>query len=110
MEPTEKSDVVAEDSQVELDLASTKFAPKISAKQNKMYDIDNPPEAGEQFAIFPDRAKGNDNLAYILLKMEDSTEHVPIVFCTDCAAGKYIQYCNGLWEYQYEACDVDKDL
>lgn len=81
----------------------------VSTKQ-KMYDIDEPPDAQDQFAMFPDRAKGQDNLVYVLMKMEGSKQHLPIVFCADCAAAKFIQYCNGACEYQYEPCDVDKEL
>jgi len=60
--------------------------------------------------MFPHRAKGNDNLAYVLMKMEGSTEYLPLVFCTDCAAPKVALFCNGGSEYIYEPCSVDKDL
>ena len=76
----------------------------------KMYDLDNPPEAEEQFDMFPVRDDGYENLAYILMKMEGRPGYLPIVFCADCAREKYFQYChNGVWEYQYGPCGEDED-
>lgn len=77
----------------------------------KFYDIDDPPSAEEQFAMFPDRAEGHDNLVYILMKMDGQSERMPIVFCIDCVSEKYIRQCNTrAWQYQYKPCAVDKDL
>jgi hypothetical protein len=61
--------------------------------------------------MFPDRAEGHDNLVYILMKM-DGQDRVPIVFCIDCLAEKYVRHCDSprVWEYQYKPCAVDNDL
>ena len=110
MEVDQKDVVVADKSQVKLDLSADEIAQATATEETKMYDIDDPPEVGEQFAMFPDRGMGNDNLAYFLFKMEGSSDDVPVVFCLDCLAPKYIRYCNGVWEYRYEPCGMDKDL
>lgn len=80
-------------------------------KAANFYDINNPPDALDQLASFPDRAEGQDNLVWVLMKMEGRTGHLPIVFCIDCAAEKYVQYCDsGAWVYQYKPCAIDKDF
>ena len=98
---------------IEKDSAERRFEHESQVEKavTKFYNIDNPPTADEQFAMFPDRAEGHDNLVYILVKMDGRRERVPIVFCIDCAAEKYVLYCNTrAWEYQYKPCAVDKDL
>jgi hypothetical protein len=98
---------------IEKDSAERRFEHEslVEKAVTKFYDIDDPPSAEQQFEMFPDRAEGHDNLVYILMKMDGRTERMPIVFCIDCAAEKYVVHCNTrAWEYQYKPCAVDKDL
>jgi hypothetical protein len=93
----------------EAGLEDSKSASTLTIK-GAMYDINDPPDAAAQFAMFPDRAEGNKSLVYILMKTDSSKEHLPIVLCADCVAPKWYQYCNGAWEYLYQPCTMDKDL
>lgn len=75
------------------------------------HNIDEPRNVEDQIAMFPNRVYGQENLKFILIKMEGSTGYLPIVFCADCAAPKYVQYCNNFgWEYEYKPCPIDQDL
>lgn len=77
----------------------------------KFYDIDDPPSLEDQFGMFQNPPHGLVNLMYVRMKMEGLAEYTPIVFCADCAAEKYVQYCsNDGLVYQYMPCAVHKDL
>lgn len=85
---------------IKSEVDGTKSEPTVIVK-HLMYDINTPPDWSQQFAMFPKRSEAN--LAYILVNMEGSSEYVPIVFCTDCAAIK-VRTSESTYRSTLDAC------
>ena len=77
----------------------------------KFYNIDDPPSLEDQLELWRNQPHGPVRLMYIRMKMKGLAEYTPLVYCINCAAEKYVQYCNNDgWVYDYMPCAIHKDL